>query len=499
MLEFLRQQLGKLLEERAALKTQLDGVLAGPAAEKRDHLTDAEQATFTETRDAIRAKDGDIEAMQVRIAELEEVEKRGQTVAELAAKYGGEQRAPGQRGVGGGVVTYEPMTYRKTGDHSYFQDLARVQFGNDTEARDRLLRHAKELDVELPARERRREEAARREVRTIDGVSERAHESVFERRVNPNRTDGQGGYFVPPLWLVDEYIDLPRFGRVVANSVRNLTLPAGTDSVNLPKILTGTRTGVQTADAAAVTSQDLTDDFVSAPVRTIAGQQDVAMQLIDQSPITFDEVLFADLIADYNQQTDVQVISGTGANGQVTGILNTSGINAVTYTDADPTLPEMYVPLVQSASRVATARKMPATAVFLLPSLWYWATSELDTSKRPLITVENGQPFNPAALQTGEASEGPVGRFAYGLPALMDGNIPSNLGAGTNETRVLTMRTSDLYLWEGAMRTRVLMEVLSGTLQVRFQVYGYVAFMANRRPSSISVMSGTGVIPAAGF
>jgi hypothetical protein len=33
------------------------------------------------------------------------------------------------------------------------------------------------------------------------------------------------------------------------------------------------------------------------------------------------------------------------------------------------------------------------------------------------------------------------------------------------------------------MRTRVLSEVLSGTLQVRLQVYNYVAFMGNRRPS----------------
>jgi hypothetical protein len=49
------------------------------------------------------------------------------------------------------------------------------------------------------------------------------------------------------------------------------------------------------------------------------------------------------------------------------------------------------------------------------------------------------------------------------------------------------------------VRTRVLQEVLSGTLQVRFQVYNYVAFMGNRPPESISVISGTGVIPTSGF
>jgi hypothetical protein len=77
--------------------------------------------------------------------------------------------------------------------------------------------------------------------------------------------------------------------------------------------------------------------------------------------------------------------------------------------------------------------------------------------------------------------------------------MPSNLGGGTNETRIVVARFPDLYLWEGSLRTRVLTEVLSGTLQVRFQVYNYFAFMGNRRPESISVISGTGVIPTAGY
>jgi hypothetical protein len=29
---------------------------------------------------------------------------------------------------------------------------------------------------------------------------------------------------------------------------------------------------------------DLTDDFITAPVRTIAGRQDAALQLLEQSP-----------------------------------------------------------------------------------------------------------------------------------------------------------------------------------------------------------------------
>jgi HK97 family phage major capsid protein len=493
MLAFLRKQMQGALEERAALKAAVDALIEAPTKEQRA-LTDTETTQFNEAHAKVRAKDEEIAGMEARIKELEATEERDAKAAELRKQFGQEGPQPT-----GARVTSEPLTYQRGNGNSYFLDLANAQLRNDGAALARLQAHATELRVELPARERRREEAAQRELRSVSHLSERQRESVFEKRVNPNRTDGQGGYFVPPLWLIDEYIDLPRFGRPFANAVRNMPLPGGTDSVNLPKIATGTATGVQTADAAAVTSQDMTDDFVTAPVRTIAGQQDVAIQLLDQSPIAFDEIVFADLVADYNQRLDTQLLSGSGASGQVTGVLNTAGINSVTYTDATPTLPEMHTPWVQSVSQIFTNRKMPALATFVTPAVWFWAMAQLDPNNRPLILPEQNGPFNPLALQTGEIAEGPVGRLTVGTPVLLDGNIPSNLGAGTNESRIITARTSDLYLWEGSMQTRVLSEVLSGTLQVRFQVYNYVAFMPNRLPKAISVVSGTGMIPAAGF
>jgi HK97 family phage major capsid protein len=304
---------------------------------------------------------------------------------------------------------------------------------------------------------------------------------------------------VPPLWLVDQYIDLPRFGRQTANLCRNMPLPAGTDSINLPKVSTGTSTGVQTADGAPVTSADLTDTFVQAPVRTIAGQEDVAMQLLDQSPISFDEVILGDLHADYNARLDIQVINGSGLAGQHLGILNVLSINTVTYTDASVTLPEMYPSFAQGASQVFKNRKLPATAAVLLPSTWYWATAQLDTTNRPLI-VPPQVAWNPSGTQMDLATgDGPAGMLSMGLPGYIDGNLPTNLGAGANESRVIIARFSDLYLWEGAMQTRVLSEVLSSTMQVRFQVYAYSAFMAGRRPEAISVLSGTGFIPQSGY
>ncbi|RJQ68085.1 phage major capsid protein [Pseudonocardiaceae bacterium YIM PH 21723] len=476
-----RELITALQERRAQHKTELDKLLAEPTKDKRN-LNETEAARFSELETEIRAID-------TRVSELDTQITRDAEASQVAQRYLSAQTR----------VTSEPLTYQRGNGNSYFRDLGKATLQNDTEAAQRLARHAQELDVELPAREHRREQRAAEQMTALDrDLGVRGSASVFESRTNPNRTDGQGGYFVPPLWLVDEFIDLPRYGRPLANAVRNLALPTGTDSVNVPKIATGTRTGVQTADAGAVVSQDLTDTFVNAPVRTIAGQQDVAMQLLDQSPISFDEVIFSDLIADYNMQLDTQCWTGTGSSGQVLGVLNVSGVNAVTYTDASPTLPLMYPSLMKALSQVATKRKAMPNSVWQTPSRWFWMAAQLDGQSRPLVLPEANSPFNPALLQTGGDVEGPVGRLSN-FPIMADGNIPNNLGGGSNEERIVAMRTSDIFLWEGAMKTRVLPEVLSGTLQVRFQLYNYAAFMANRRPESISVISGTGVIAPSGY
>lgn len=447
-------------------------------------LAVTEERGFTADEDTDRkAKRGRVDALDARIADLEAEEARKAAAGDAAT------RVPTVR------VKSEPLTYQRGSEHSYFLDLARATTGRGdvAGAQARLARHTQEMDVEMTRREEKRAATAENELRAL------GEGSSFERRTNPNRTDGQGGYFVPPLWLVDEFIPLLRAGRVFANSVRQMELPSGTDSINIPKVSTGTSTAAQTADGGGVSSTDATDTSVSAGVKTIAGQQDIALQLLEQSPIGFDDqVIFPDLIADYNRNVDKQALNGSNASGQVKGIIGLapSG-NAVTYTDASPTGPELYLPLAQVVSNVSTNRLAPPTAFFMHPRRWYWLASQLDSANRPLVVPAQNGPFNAAALQTGVAAEGPVG-YVLGLPILLDPNITTTAGGGT-EDRIYAVRTPDVYLWEGALRSRTLMEVLSGTLQVRLQVYNYVAFMADRYVQSIGEISGTGLAAPSGF
>jgi HK97 family phage major capsid protein len=429
---------------------------------------------------------GDANQLINRINQLQDEEVRRAADAASHVRVGTAGTNPGVGARGADAV------YARGNGLSYFADLAMTavpgSFEAKYEAEERLRAHAQVID------------------RAVDDLPDafkatrtrRAAGSGVEYRVNPNRTDGQGGYMVPPLWQMSELVAVLRAGRAIADRCHHDDLPTGTDSINLPKLNTGTTTAVQTADAAAVSSTDFTDTSVSSGVKTIAGQQDIALQLLEQSPLNLDEVLFTDLMADYNQRLDIQVLSGSNASGQVQGIFGLSGINGVTYIDASPTVPEMYPAVMQSLSQIARQRFKPADTIGMHPTRWYWICSALDTQNRPLVVPDANTAVNNIAVYDANAVEGIAGSIA-GVPVVVDANIPINYGAGNNQDRILVGRYQDAYLYEGALRTRAMPEILSGTLQVRLQVYNYFAFIPGRYPVAFTTLDGTGLIQPAGY
>jgi HK97 family phage major capsid protein len=480
----------KALRERREAKVALaEELLAKPEAEERTQLSEDEQRRWDELK-------GEIDQIDERVGELVEMQERAKTAAEAARKVA--NASPVQ-------VVREPKTYDRGARHSFFGDVFRASRTGDMVAQERLRRHAREQAEEIERRktayERELEDWAEElggpEVQVIrmarPGSSERVKLSRarydMEMR-DLSRTDGAGGEFVPPLWLVDEYVALARAARVFADAWNTRPLPPGTDSINIPKVATGGAVAAQ-ADNATVQETDPTTTSIQANVKTIAGQVDIAIQLLEQSPIAFDEVVFSDLIAAYNAELDAQLINGSGAGANLQGVLGLAGINAVTYTDATPTVGELYPKVADAANQAANGRKLPATAIFMHSRRWYWHTAALDSQGRPLVVPLAAQ--NPIASIEDVLAEGPVG-VLQGLPVLMDQNIPTNLGAGTNEDRVIACRPSDFWLWESFLRTRVLNEVGSGTLTVRLQLYNYAAATAARYPAGISVISGTGLV-----
>lgn len=358
-------------------------------------------------------------------------------------------------------VGKEPLTYQQNGPNSIFADMYRSSYAHDSAASERLARHQREMQVEKAG-----------------------------AQYDLNSTDATGGYLVPPLWLQEEFVTLARAGRVVVDAIGTRALPEKTDSINLPRMSTGTAVATQ-ADGGTVQETDAAFDTISGDVKTIAGLQDVSQQLVDRSIPGVDSVIFADLAKAYAVSLDTKVITNSTSNNL--GLLDVSGINAVTYTDASPTVAELYPKLADAIQQIHAGIYMPATAVFMHPRRWGWILSGVDGNLRPLVTPY--APQNSVADHGGVVAQGLVGSI-QGLPVYVDANIPTTLGASTNEDRIIVAATDELFVFEdnSGPYLETFRDVGSGTLTVRFRLHNYWAQINARRPKAISVISGTGLV-----
>jgi len=152
---------------------------------------------------------------------------------------------------------------------------------------------------------------------------------------------------------------------------------------------------------------------------------------------------------------------------------------------------EAYSKIADAIQKVHTNRFMEPQVIVMHPRRWAWITAAADTTGRPLVSP-SGPGQNQVASFAAVASQRVVGEL-QGLPVVTDPSIPITNGAGTNEDVIIVMRASDCVLYESSLRTRVLPDVGSGTLTVRLQVYGYIAFTAERQAKGITVISGTGL------
>lgn len=359
-------------------------------------------------------------------------------------------------------VSKEPLTYRRGGEHSFFTDLARRDIHHDMAAAERLARHMKEVQVERAA------------------------------KFDLNSTDGSGGYLVAPIYLQDEFADMARAGRVTANVIGSRPLPPKTDSITIPKLTSGVTTAAQT-DGGAVSETDLVDTTTSAAVLTVAGMQDVSQQVVDRSVPGIDDIVFGDLVKHYNLTLDTAVLNSTTTNSK--GLLQATGTNSVTWTTSTPTLPGLYPKIADAINQVHTGVFMSPDAIIMHPRRWAFCLASLDSSNRPLIVPAANNPQNAAGTFGGDAAEGFVGTM-QGINVYVDANIPATTGAGTNQDSVIVLRRSESYLWEDPTGPHLdtFRDVGSGTLTVRYRLFNYYAQAHERRPASISKVTGTGLV-----
>jgi HK97 family phage major capsid protein len=398
--------------------------------------------------DEKRANDKAIITAESALATLENERDRMQAIIDAKAK------------IGGGYATargslYSEHIYRPDGSLSFFKDAYLAEFGGDPEARDRIQQNQREAMVDLDIR--------------------------------ADITSGGGAVgLIPPAWLAEQFAAYPSSGRPFADSIGSQPLPDYGMTLSVPRLTTTPTAGVQAAEADAVNETDAVTDTVDAPVVTIAGQQDMSRQALERSLPHADAVIFAALQNDHSHKLDLQLLSGSGMSGQHLGVLTSPGLT-VPYTSGSPDGKAILKAIANAAQKVESTRLLPAQKVAMHPRRFFDLLSQFDSDS----------PVVPQGSSTGRAvavaNGGALSLFGD-LDAVKDPNIPVSSGSGTNEDVIIVYRADDLLLMESPLRMFRFEQVLSGTLQVRLQIFNYSAFFPNRWTSSVCVISGTGLV-----
>jgi hypothetical protein len=442
-----------------ALDTEARSILTAAQTDNFRSLTDAENTrslAIVSERAALRTQIADLDAQIAQVT----AERDADAAATAAAqqRHATDADAPGR-------TTPVARTYNVQNDRRGVQfalDVGRSFLG-DSQAAERINRHmAEERDA-------------------------RGGELVL-------RATGTGAFsgIIVPQYLTDLSAPLARAGRPLADAMNHHDLPDQGMTVYLPRSTTGTSAADQANEFDVVSETDYDDTLLSIPVRTAAGSQTLSRQAIERGVGVEDTVM-----QDLHGALDVNLDSGL-INKATVGL--SAVANAIAYTDASPTAVELYPKLLQGPAQVEASLLNAAVGdviAVMHSRRWYWLQSQL-TSTFPLF----GQPGVPAQLagvNNGEAyGKGFRGVLPSGVPVIVDNNIATNLGAGTNEDEVYFAAQSEAHLWEDPSAPRLIRAEQSQAkkLAVDLVLYSYYAFTFVRRPHAQKI-NGTGLVTPA--
>jgi len=431
--------LSKLHEQRASKAALIDATLDRASEENRD-ITDVETAN-------VSALAKEIEKLDERIAQVTDIETRKAAAAELARKVDGSkvetrEAAPAR-------VTREARTYSPESANSFIRDAFSAQILGDFDARERLARHMNEERIE------------KRDVGTA-----------------------QFAGLVVPQFLTDLAAPFARAGRPVADRARQHVLPAQGMTLSISKVTTGSAVAVQT-EGDAVQETNMDDTKLDLSVVTIAGQQNVSRQALERGT-GIDALVMADLASAYHTLLDSNVVAE----------LFSSAGQAVTYTDASPSVEELYPKILDAVQKVQTTFYAGPNAIIMHPRRLAFILAATDTTGRPLAVPSPNGPTNAIATGAGSVQYGNSGYSIAGLPVITDANVATNKGTGTNQDTIYVGNLQELHLWESANAPFMLRfeQPKSAELEVKVVVYGYAAYTANRYPNAWAQINGTGLV-----
>jgi HK97 family phage major capsid protein len=234
-----------------------------------------------------------------------------------------------------------------------------------------------------------------------------------------------GGYLVPPE-ISSELIVL----REQAAVVRSLCSAISVDSSSLQiAAVTGGTTATWVAELGTKQSQDMTFGQVTANVFTAAGLGIISNQLLADARTSIDSLIISDLAKRLATLEEVAFLNGDGS-GKPTGILNTSGVNSTTLTST--TVPDLLDAITDAIVNVQTNYQGNPSHILMHPKTWARIVKAKESSSPSTYLIGAG-----ATAFGRRGSDALPGGELFGLPVVLTKNMPTNLGSGTNESRVI--------------------------------------------------------------
>lgn len=321
-------------------------------------------------------------------------------------------------------------------------------------------------------------------------LAQHMHEERIERaNYLETRAVGTGAFtgLTVPQYLTDMYAPAVAALRPFADVCNTHALPADGMTVNISRITTATSATLQATQNSAVSETNMADTLLTESVQTAAGQQTLSRQAIDRGT-GIEGVVIDDLFRRYATALDSTLL-----NQATTGLTNIA--TATTYGDATPTGPELYPKILGAISGVDAALLgfgTPDVAV-MHSRRWNWMMSQVTTAW-PMISQPNLAPQVMGENIGTRYGAGARGLLPNGLVVIVDNNIATTLGGGT-EDEIYVVPTSECHLWEDAQAPLFIRaeQAAAATLGVLMVLYGYFAYSFRRFANGMGKVSGAGL------
>lgn len=459
-----------LRENYEALRKSIAGLQTRAADAKRDLTNDELRSVVEmgEKADALFTQIEDLTNIAIRDAKVDQMQAALASATHARAadgsldgdQGGGDNDAGGGGGaavrVGGGTTdARDPGHYRRSGGQfSYLGDQYRATKLGDKDAAQRLLDSARHAAGQY-------------------GLKENEH----VRDVLGGGATTFGAGLVPPVWMANLIAPVLHRRLRLAQVVRNVPWPGSPFPWTIP--VSGTVAKSSTvAEGVNSTETDPSYNLLTVTPKTIMGYSEVSRQMLDASNPAVDSLIWDDLIGDFYDNCELELIAALNAQ---------AGVNAITVSAGTSSTTDLFNQRAGLLDAIATISDSSAGDPDIFVSRtgrWTTYLKFQDTTGRPVVLAQRYNPQN--AVGDGgltQAFSNPIQGSLESLVVVTSPSVGASTGFVLNSQEVVVSISPPM---------QFRFDEPAGPALIRIGVWGYEAAITGRRPKAITKISYSG-------